>query len=90
MKCDVIAQLTTDIITHLSNLVDYMKFHVAIQFKLLQTDNISDIDKRVICVIMILIVSWRKVHYFTKEASHIGGECISENSATKNCSYVLS
>jgi hypothetical protein len=76
MKCDVIAQLTTEIITHLSNLEHEMKFHVKIQFELLETNNIIDIDKIVICLIMILIVVRRIVHYFIKEASHTDGECI--------------
>lgn len=90
MKCDVSAQLTTEIITHLSNLEHEMKFHIAIQFKLLETNNIIDTDKSVISLVMILLVVWRKLHCLIKEASHIDGEYISENSASKSSSYVLS
>jgi hypothetical protein len=89
MKCDVSAQLTIEIITHLSNLEHEMKFHITIQFKLLETNDNIHIEKTVICLIMILFSMWRKFHYLINEASHIDGECISENSATKTSSYVL-
>lgn len=89
MKCDVSAQLTTQIITHLSNIEHEIEFHIAIQFKLLETNDKIDIDKIVICLIMILFVVWKKFDYFIKEASHTDGECISENSATNSSSYIL-
>jgi hypothetical protein len=89
MKCDMSAQLTIEIITHLSNVEHKMKFHITIQFKLLETNDIIDIDKIVICLITILIEMWRKLHYLIKETGHINGECISENSDTRTSSYVL-
>jgi hypothetical protein len=55
MKCVASAQLTAEIITHLSKLEHEMKFHITTQFKLLEINNVTDIDKIVICLIMILI-----------------------------------
>jgi len=57
MKCVVIAQLTDRIITHLSKLDSEMKFHITIQFNLVDRSDMLKLSKITLGRIMMLIDS---------------------------------